>query len=272
MPGSGTTGLPRRRPGEAFPWQGEPVTQAREQGRVPGRGTVRPGAVLPLALGAALAGPLLLLGAVGAASVPGPAVQAAPAASAPATTPPTQPVRRTVVPVVQRGDGRTAVVAGSGPVRGEGPLQRYTVEVEGGLGVDPAAFAAAVETTLADPHSWGAGGRLSFRRVEAGPVAFRVVLASPDTTDRLCRPLDTGGSYSCANEGRAVINARRWLRGADAYGGDLAGYRQYVVNHEVGHTLGHGHARCPASGAPAPVMVQQTKGLGGCAKNPWPFP
>jgi hypothetical protein len=108
--------------------------------------------------------------------------------------------------------------------------------------------------------------------VEEGSVAFRVTLASPSTTDRLCAPLQTRGRYSCFQRGRAVVNAARWLHGAPSYRGRLAGYRHYVVNHEVGHALGRVHARCPRPGARAPVMLQQTKGLGGCRANPWPLP
>jgi hypothetical protein len=72
-----------------------------------------------------------------------------------------------------------------------------------------------------------------------------------------------------ARPGRAVVNAMRWLAGAATYQ-DLHAYRAYVINHEVGHGLGHPHRGCPAPGAPAPVMVQQTIGLQGCAPNPWP--
>ncbi|MDP9436072.1 MAG: DUF3152 domain-containing protein, partial [Actinomycetota bacterium] len=195
----------------------------------------------------------------------------------PAVRPASRPAARVVggagAPVaVARGDGALRPVEGSGRRRGSGPLQRYTVAVEGGLGIDARAFAGTVEATLADPRSWGAGGRLSFQRVDAGPVAFRVVLASPDTTDWLCAPLRTAGTYSCASRGSAVVNAGRWLRGAAAYRGELVAYRQYVVNHEVGHVLGHGHESCPGAGRPAPVMVQQTKGVGACRPNAWPFP
>ena len=171
-----------------------------------------------------------------------------------------------------RGSGALAVVPGRGVRRGTGPLRRYTVEVEGGLAIDGPAVAAAVERTLADRRSWGAGGRLSFQRVDSGPVAMRVTLASPRTTDRLCAPLRTAGIYSCASGKRAVVNLHRWENGAVAYRGRLADYRLYVVNHEVGHVLGHGHTSCPGPGRLAPIMVQQTKGVGRCVANPHPFP
>lgn len=222
----------------------------------------------------ARAGVLLLASALvagcgvaqGAPEVAGPAVRALPV-PLPSTTPSPSPAPV----VVQRGSGAFAVVPGGSATAGTGALRTYAVEVEGGLGVDARAFARTVDTTLADPRSWTSGGRRSLRRVD-GRADLRVTLASPATVDRLCAPLRTAGRYSCANGDRAVINVARWLTGAQAYRGRLADYRRYVVNHEVGHTLDLGHAACPGAGQVAPVMLQQTKGLDGCAHGPWPYP
>jgi hypothetical protein len=168
------------------------------------------------------------------------------------------------------GSGDLVTVPGAGGVLGHGPLRRFTVDVEAGLDEDAAAFAAAVEGVLADARGWAPKLDISLQRVGSGPVAFRVTLASPDTTDRLCRPLRTGGIFSCFMRGRAVVNVARWWGGAEAYAGDVAAYRDYVVNHEVGHALGMGHRSCPGAGRPAPVMMQQTKGVGRCTPNGWP--
>ena len=93
---------------------------------------------------------------------------------------------------------------------------------------------------------------------------------TPKTTDRLCAPYRTRGEVSCHHGNRVVLNAKRWLLGADSYGSDLTNYRRYLVNHEFGHALGKRHENCPGRGKLAPVMMQQTKGLGPCRKNPWP--
>jgi hypothetical protein len=168
-------------------------------------------------------------------------------------------------PVAPGKPGELRVVpAGSRPTAG---ALRFLVEVEGGLPVDQAAFARQVTRTLRDRRSWTTPSR----RVGSGPVDFRVTLASPALTNRLCAPLPTNGIYSCAQDGRAALNAMRWLDGAAAYGPRLGRYRTYMVSHEVGHLLGRGHASCPAPRAPAPVMMQQTKGVAPCRPNPWPL-
>ena len=174
--------------------------------------------------------------------------------------------------VATRGAGRLVVVPGKSTRSGRGPLRRYYVEVEAGIRIDRRWFARRVHQILADRRSWGGTGRVSFRRVGLNRTAhFRVALVTPSTTNRLCYPYITGGIYSCANGGRAVLNLMRWRRGADAYRRNLRGYRIYLVNHEVGHLLGHGHRYCPRAGARAPVMMQQTKGVGSCRANPWPL-
>jgi hypothetical protein len=178
---------------------------------------------------------------------------------------------------VEEGAGTVTVVDGSSPVYGTGPLERFVVEVEDGIGVDGAEFAASVESTLGDPRSWGHGGQLSFQRVgapeaAAGDYDFRVSLVSPGSMETYCPGVGTGGYTSCRYGERAVINLARWETAVPDYGGDLATYRLYVVNHEVGHALGHGHEQCPGPGQVAPVMEQQTLGLQGCVKNAWPYP
>lgn len=191
------------------------------------------------------------------------------ASAAPASTPSPAAAKS---PAAARPTGRLVVVPGTGRVFGSGPLRRYIVEVEQGLSEDPQEFAAAVERTLGDPRSWGRGGVQSFQRVSAGSVEFRVVLASPRTVDRYCAPLNTNSYTSCYMNGRSVLNEQRWQEAVPWYANDLASYRQYMVNHEVGHALGHGHQNCPAPGALAPVMQQQTLGMQGCRRNSWPYP
>jgi hypothetical protein len=162
------------------------------------------------------------------------------------------------------------VVPGSVPAPGSGPDRTVRVEVEGGLPVDPTAVANFVLGTLNHPRSWGADGP-AFARTD-GPADVVVVLASPRTSAELCRPLDTGGTLSCSVGDRAIITHHRWVLAHPDYGDDRTGYRHYVVNHEVGHVLGYGHVPCPGPGVLAPVMMQQTLGLLGCAPNPWPNP
>lgn len=152
---------------------------------------------------------------------------------------------------------------------------RVGFEVERGAGVNTQEAATIIAATLGDQRGWQTRDEVRFRAmsqedVAAGDVDITIVLASPDLTDKLCAPLKTRGEVSCFNMRKVVLNARRWTEGVPGYAGNLAGYRQYMVNHETGHGLYHGHVECPKKGALAPIMLQQSKGLDGCRQNPWP--
>lgn len=173
--------------------------------------------------------------------------------------------------VPDAGDGQLVVVPGVTSAPAGGELRQVRVAVEGGLDVDGGAFADLVMATLNDPRGWSNEG-FTFARTDTDGYDVEVVLGSPDTSSRLCEPLQTFGTLSCRSGDRAVLTLARWVDGTDDYAQDLTAYRQYVVQHEVGHALGKDHVACPAPGEVAPVMMQQTKGLDGCLPNPWPYP
>nr|WP_245646308.1 DUF3152 domain-containing protein [Nocardiopsis trehalosi] len=204
-------------------------------------------------------------GAADPPSTPSPTPSASPSAEPPV-------LLRSVVEEVDEAGGDLRVVDGSGATVGDGPEHTYLVEVEDGLPGDPEDFAAAVEQILGDERGWTGGDDVALRRVDSGPADIRVALAAPATVDAMCAPLRTNGYVSCTQNGRAIINQNRWVSGVEHFDGDLETYRTYVVNHEVGHALGHGHVGCPGAGEPAPVMQQQTFGLDGCAPNGWVHP
>ena len=89
---------------------------------------------------------------------------------------------------------------------------------------------------------------------------------------------------------RVFLNEARWVRGAVPFQGDVGAYRQYLINHEVGHAIGYQqHEPCAENGQLAPVMMQQTFSTSDndnsrfdpewvkpdgktCKPNPWPYP
>ncbi|MEU0580509.1 DUF3152 domain-containing protein [Streptomyces griseoincarnatus] len=178
------------------------------------------------------------------------------------------------------GTGTFYAVKGIDKAPGKGRKVTYRVDVERGLDLDGALFAEAVHRTLNDRRSWAHDG-LAFERIETGDADFVITLASPETTADWCAKsgLDTTeDNVSCdsAATERVMINAYRWARGAETYGDKMFAYRQMLINHEIGHRLGHNHVTCDKDGDLAPVMQQQTKFLeyGGisCRPNAWPYP
>ena len=124
-------------------------------------------------------------------------------------------------------------------------------------------FGDLVQIYLSDPNGWEGHG-YRFKRVDHNPAVV-IRLSSPATL----RKNGCDDHLSCAELGgrRMWLNSWRWLHGARASKQDLDNYRQYMVSHEIGHILGYDHFKCPGVGEAAPIMLQQTLGLHGCAPN-----
>lgn len=204
-------------------------------------------------------------------------------------------------PFTDKGTGQFFEVGTPGASGGEGTelTVRYVVEVEEGL--DTAAyggndaFSSMVDTTLLDPRGWTNDPRFKLEHVaSADEPTLRIRLASVETTREMCGGelgLETSCRTRITGEDTVLINESRWVRGAAPFQGDVGSYRQYVINHEVGHALGFAeHVSCPSDGALAPIMMQQTLSVNNaelrsfdpsevypdntdtCRYNPWPYP
>lgn len=151
-------------------------------------------------------------------------------------------------------------------------MHSYSVKVEQGLPLDVEATATQISSILNDERGWTGYQDNSFQLVsDPGQADFTIYVGSADTVDELCRPDDTQGLVDCRNGNKVALNVDRWLFAAPPYAGQtIDSYRTYLVNHEVGHYIGFGHVGCPGPGQPAPIMVQQTIDLQGCAPAWWP--
>ncbi|MBP2476539.1 hypothetical protein JOF53_005411 [Crossiella equi] len=201
-----------------------------------------------------------------------------------------------------KGTGTWRVLRGtSGTVGKSGELWTYSVEIEDGIDASlytgDDAFARTIEGTLGDERSWIGTGNIRLQRVDSGNPKIRISLTTSDT---IRRPDNCNYSIkyeaSCWNQTkkRLFINLARWRYGAVAFESDLGLYRQYAINHEIGHAFRQRHKPCGENGALAPVMMQQSFGtandyvhqlnqVGGgdtnavpkdgkvCRPNPWPI-
>ncbi|MBC9713066.1 DUF3152 domain-containing protein [Streptomyces sp. TRM66268-LWL] len=203
---------------------------------------------------------------------PSPSASKKPEPSASSSPSPSPSSTRIDVPAVGPGTFRTAQADSS--VVGEGArVRRYKVVVEDGIAIDPGAAADEVAAILGDERGWTEDGVNSFRLVGSGSYDFVVKIATPGTVDRICGAagLLTRGEVNCSVGTDVVVNLKRWVLGSPEFAGPIGEYRALIVNHEVGHRIGHGHETCPGPGRPAPAMMQQIKGLQGCVANAWPY-
>ena len=205
-------------------------------------------------------------------------------------------------PYTESGAKTWHIVPGNEPQVGQGTTKVFTYTVEIEDGIDTTAYggddgyARMVSQTLSNPKSWTHDPRIAFRHVDAGNADFRVSLTTPMTTREGCG-YEIAVETSCYNPAygpdalrRVFINEARWVRGAVPFQGDVGSYRQYLINHEVGHAIGYQHHEpCRPDSDLAPVMMQQTFSTADndaarfdpdtvrpdnrvCQFNPWPYP
>lgn len=153
------------------------------------------------------------------------------------------------------------------------PVVRTTVEIRVDRRTRDAAtadFTTTVMAVLTDDRGWKRAG---FDFVENPRAPHSIVLAEGGDVDRLCKPYDTFGRYSCQNGPVVALNADRWRGATPTWPASLKAYRTMLINHEVGHLLHlhHPSPQCPGAGLPAPVMTQQSTELDDCRANPWPL-
>jgi hypothetical protein len=136
----------------------------------------------------------------------------------------------------------------------------YRTSVDDGVPYPSKQFADEIAIYLADPDGWA-----RFYTFVKHPGGKHIRLCLPDTLKvEGCKD----DALSCAILGgdRIWLNFGRWMNGSKASRLPLIRYRQYMVTHEMGHSLGYDHVKCPGSG-PAPLMMQQTLGIGKCTPN-----
>ncbi|MDR1799998.1 MAG: DUF3152 domain-containing protein [Bifidobacteriaceae bacterium] len=150
----------------------------------------------------------------------------------------------------------------------------YLIDARGEVTTPLAEFEAEVAQILADPLGWESMGLVFAEVTDPAQADITIWLTEPakvPSFSGIC-----SSNLSCSIGSNIIVNEQRWLEGALPGAMDevpLDQYRIMVVNHEVGHWLGHHqHSACPGAGQLAPLMMQQSKGLDGCLFNPYPLP
>lgn len=154
-------------------------------------------------------------------------------------------------------------------VRSVRKVVTYSVKTRGSVSASLSTFKRQAQETYDDPRGWRAMG-VRFKRVSSGGD-FTLWLSNASKVPSFSSACST--TYSCRVGRNVIINQTRWRQATPVWNdknGSLRDYRHMVVNHETGHWFGRGHVSCGGKGQLAPVMQQQSKGLGGCKINPWP--
>ncbi|RYQ28879.1 DUF3152 domain-containing protein [Bifidobacterium pseudolongum] len=162
---------------------------------------------------------------------------------------------------------QTAVSSGAMPTR-----MTYCIASRGNVGsVDH--FANTVYRALNDVRGWPRAG-VVFAQGQSGQCDVTITLAEAKELPSFSAGCSE--EYSCRVGNDVIINKTRWDGAVQHWfdaGATLAQYRTMVINHEVGHALGHIDNETPCGGnkQAAPLMQEQSMFLKECSPNTWPL-
>ena len=147
----------------------------------------------------------------------------------------------------------------------------YSVTTRGRVTTSMKVFRRQAQQTFDHPRGWRAAG-VQFRRVRRGGD-FTLVLAAAGTLPSFSSGCSV--RWSCRVGRHVVINQLRWRHGprrpGTARDGRCATTGTWSSTTRPATGWGAGTPRATGRGR-APVMMQQSKGTGGCRFNPWPLP
>lgn len=151
----------------------------------------------------------------------------------------------------------------------------YCIASRGDVG-DLTEFSNIVYSTLNDPRGWPRAGATFHDNTDGDANACDMTLTLAAADQMSTFSTECSDEYSCRVGNDVVINIDRWNNATEDWlnaGGTVERYRTMVINHEVGHRLGHldNETTCPAVNQPAPLMQQQSMDLLGCVPNEWPL-
>ena len=127
---------------------------------------------------------------------------------------------------------------------------------------------------LNNPQGWPRAGVIFAPTHDTNACEFTIMLAESSKLAEYSQ--GCSAEYSCRVGTDVIINKKRWDEAVEhwfAHGETLSQYRTMVLNHEVGHVLGHvdNETVCEGEGKRAPLMQEQSMDLRGCTPNAWPL-
>ena len=149
---------------------------------------------------------------------------------------------------------------------GGGDSAEYTYAFDRSI---PASMQTFITSTIQDSRGWR--GKGYYFQQSATKQAADIIFYLKSNEDITAMFTMDGFSvcYTVEGKSKIYINQKNWDTPPSAFTGSKETYRQYVVQHEVGHALGMGHEKPQTENAQCHPMYQQTRGTTKCLPNPW---